>query len=44
MWLDDLILYIRSFFRRRIKKPEYIIVDEYETTDLFEYKDEEPFL
>ena len=41
MWLDDLILYIRSFFRRRIKKPEYIIIDEYETMHLFEFGDKE---
>ena len=41
MWLDDLILYIRSFFRRRIKKPEYIIVDEYETTYLFDFGDKD---
>jgi hypothetical protein len=41
MWLDDLISYIRSFFRRRIKKPEYIIIDEYETTGLFDFGDKE---
>jgi hypothetical protein len=44
MWLDDLISYIRSFFRRNQKKTECIIVDEYETMHLFEFGDKEPFL
>ena len=40
MWLDDLISYIRCFFRRT-KKTEYIIIDEYETMHLFEFGDKE---
>ena len=38
MWFDDLISYIRSFFR---KKPEYTIVEEYETMHFFDFEDKE---
>jgi|LauGreDrversion4_2_1035121.scaffolds.fasta_scaffold69054_3 hypothetical protein len=41
MWLDDLISYIRSFFRRNQKKTECINVDEYETMHLFEFGDKD---